>query len=83
MVERMLTNPRLCGYRTYRGELLLDDDGRPVIGQWEPINTVEEWEAVCAVVTEREVRCSTPERVWDVGRAPGVVPGALSCVCGP
>ncbi|WP_190016204.1 recombinase family protein [Streptomyces lucensis] len=54
LVERMLTNPRLCGYRTYRGELLLDDDGRPVIGQWEPINTVEEWEAVCAVVTERK-----------------------------
>lgn len=50
----MLTNPRLCGYRTYRGEILLDDDGQPVIGQWEPINTVEEWEAVCAVVAERK-----------------------------
>jgi hypothetical protein len=50
----MLTNPRLCGYRTYRGEVLLDDDGHPVIGAWEPINTVEEWEAVCAVVAERK-----------------------------
>ncbi|MER7576133.1 recombinase family protein [Streptomyces sp. NPDC126514] len=54
LVERMLTNPRLCGYRTYRGEVLLDDEGRPVIGAWEPINTVEEWEAVCAVVAERK-----------------------------
>ncbi|MFJ9704473.1 recombinase family protein [Streptomyces sp. NPDC101234] len=53
-VEHMLTNPRLCGFRTYRGEILLDDDGRPVIGEWETINTVEEWEAVCAVVTERK-----------------------------
>ncbi|MDQ1037689.1 site-specific DNA recombinase [Streptomyces sp. V3I8] len=54
LVERMLTNPRLCGYRTYRGEVLLADDGSPVIGEWEPINTVEEWEAVCAVVAERK-----------------------------
>ncbi|MFD8301629.1 recombinase family protein [Streptomyces sp. NPDC059690] len=54
LVEHMLTNPRLCGYRTYRGEILLDDDGRPVIGEWEPINSVEEWEAVCAVVAERK-----------------------------
>ncbi|WUH07092.1 recombinase family protein [Streptomyces violaceus] len=53
-VEHMLTNPRLCGYRTYRGEILLDDDGQPVIGEWETINTVEEWEAVCAVVAEHK-----------------------------
>lgn len=53
-LEHMLTNPRLCGYRTYRGEILLDDDGQPVIGEWEVINTVEEWEAVCAVVVERK-----------------------------
>ncbi|MFM9444896.1 recombinase family protein [Streptomyces acidiscabies] len=53
-VEHMLTSPRLCGYRTYRGEVLLDDDGKPVIGDWETINTVEEWEAVCAAVAERK-----------------------------
>ncbi|WP_405955573.1 recombinase family protein [Streptomyces phaeochromogenes] len=53
-LEHMLTNPRLCGYRTYRGEILLDDDGQPVIGEWEVINTVEEWEAVRAVVVERK-----------------------------
>lgn len=54
LVERMLTSPRLCGYRTYHGEILLDDDGRPVVGDWEVINTVEEWEAVCVVVSERK-----------------------------
>ncbi|MFE1208761.1 recombinase family protein [Streptomyces albidoflavus] len=53
-VERMLTNPRLCGFRTYHGEILLDDSGQPVRGDWEVINTVEEWEAVCAVVAERK-----------------------------
>ncbi|MFE9602730.1 recombinase family protein [Streptomyces hokutonensis] len=53
-VEFMLTNPRLCGYRTYHGEILLSDDGEPVIGEWETINTVEEWEAVCSAVAERK-----------------------------
>lgn len=53
-IEHMLTSPRLCGYRTYKGEILLDNDGQPVIGDWETINTVEEWEAVCAVVAERK-----------------------------
>lgn len=53
-VEHMLTSPRLCGFRTYHGEILLDEDGTPVKGEWETINTVEEWEAVCAVVAERK-----------------------------
>lgn len=53
-VEQMLTNPRLCGYRTYRGEVLVDEAGQPVLGKWEAINTVEEWEALCAVVAERK-----------------------------
>lgn len=53
-VEHILTNPRLVGYRTYHGEVLTGDDGRPVMGEWEPINTLEEWEAVCAAVAERK-----------------------------
>ncbi|MDT0466416.1 recombinase family protein, partial [Streptomyces gibsoniae] len=53
-VEHILTNPRLVGFRTYHGEILYGDDGQPVMGDWEPINTVEEWEAVCAVVAERK-----------------------------
>lgn len=55
-LEHMLTNPRLCGYRTYRGEILLDDAGQPVVGEWETINTVEEWEVVSAVVAERKLK---------------------------
>lgn len=53
-VEHILTNPRLVGYRTYHGDILNGEDGRPVMGEWEPINTLEEWEAVCAAVAERK-----------------------------
>ncbi|WP_309141960.1 recombinase family protein [Streptomyces griseicoloratus] len=53
-VEHILTNPRLVGYRTYHGEILYGEDGQPVIGEWEPINTLEEWEAVRAAVEERK-----------------------------
>ncbi|MFF0793901.1 recombinase family protein [Streptomyces spiralis] len=53
-VEHILTNPRLVGYRTYHGEILYGEDGRPVRGEWEPINTLDEWEAVCAAIAERK-----------------------------
>ncbi|MFE5294878.1 recombinase family protein [Streptomyces sp. NPDC056632] len=53
-VEHILTNPRLVGYRTYHGEILTGGDGEPVRGEWEPINTVAEWEAVCAAIAERK-----------------------------
>ncbi|WP_239091476.1 zinc ribbon domain-containing protein [Streptomyces sp. SID14478] len=44
----------MVGYRTYHGEILTGDDGEPVKGEWEPINTMAEWEAVCAAVAERK-----------------------------
>ncbi|NNN31299.1 recombinase family protein [Streptomyces sp. S3(2020)] len=53
-VEQILTSPRLVGYQTYHREILFGEDGRPVMGEWEPINTVEEWEAVCVVIAERK-----------------------------
>ncbi|MGW2875930.1 recombinase family protein [Streptomyces sp. NPDC001233] len=53
-VEQILTSPRLVGYRTYHGDVLYGADGEPVIGEWEPINTIEEWEAVCAAIAERK-----------------------------
>lgn len=53
-VEHILTNPRLVGYRTYHGEILTGDDGEPIKGEWESINTVAEWEAVCAAIAERK-----------------------------
>lgn len=53
-VEHILTNPRLVGYRTYHGETLTGDDGEPIKGEWEPVNTLAEWEAVCAAIAERK-----------------------------
>ncbi|MET7544358.1 MULTISPECIES: recombinase family protein [unclassified Streptomyces] len=48
-VTQIMTAPRVCGYRANRGELLLDPDTRlPVVGQWEPIVSPEQWEALCA-----------------------------------
>ncbi|MGW4393520.1 recombinase family protein [Streptomyces sp. NPDC004685] len=53
-VEHILTNPRLVGYRTYHGEILTKENGEPIKGEWEPINTLAEWEAVCAAIAERK-----------------------------
>ena len=53
-VEHILANPRLAGFRIYHGEILHGEDGKPVVGEWETINTPEEWEAVCAAIAERK-----------------------------
>ncbi|MCD0482130.1 recombinase family protein [Streptacidiphilus sp. ASG 303] len=45
-MEQILTNPRLHGVRTYKGEVLLSSDGEPIRGQWEPILTEEQFAAV-------------------------------------
>ncbi len=59
-------NPRICGYRgriiqgtdpttgkhVRRMETVLDADGNPVIGQWEPIISVDDWGAVMALLEE-------------------------------
>ena len=41
--------PRICGLVTYQGEILADADGNKVRGQWEPILTEDEYDAVVAV----------------------------------
>ncbi|WP_143659188.1 recombinase family protein [Streptomyces sp. SA15] len=45
-VKQILRNARICGYRKLHGTLVLDADGMPVVGQWEPIVSPEEWQAV-------------------------------------
>ncbi|MET8364101.1 recombinase family protein [Micromonospora sp. NPDC005194] len=61
-------NPRLCGYRSrkvhgyneefgktyFNVEIVRNAAGEPVIGQWESILTVAEWEAVTAVIGKSE-----------------------------
>ncbi|MGW0058959.1 recombinase family protein [Streptosporangium sandarakinum] len=42
-----VTNPRICGWRQINnGELVRDASGNPVVGQWEPIVSPEQWMAV-------------------------------------
>jgi site-specific DNA recombinase len=47
-IKNIFTGPRIAGYVVYRGEILYDADGKRVRGQWEPILTDEEYEAVTA-----------------------------------
>ncbi|TDQ05909.1 recombinase family protein [Labedaea rhizosphaerae] len=68
-VKTVFRNPRLCGYRsrnvheidpdtgrqTIHVEIVRDADGNPVIGQFDPILTVAEWEAVTAILGNRTI----------------------------
>ncbi|WP_164545065.1 recombinase family protein [Antribacter gilvus] len=36
-VRQILRNPRLAGWRTYKGEVMTDDAGGPLSGTWDPI----------------------------------------------
>lgn len=42
-IKRMLMNPRICGYRVHQGELFLNENGEPVVGDWEPVITPDQW----------------------------------------
>ncbi|OAR24518.1 hypothetical protein A8W25_19185 [Streptomyces sp. ERV7] len=80
-----LWNPRVCGWRTHQGEILRNEDGQPVIGQWEPIVTQAEWEAVDAIFQARKGRRVGPKQViGDVlpethGQARHLLTGILRC----
>jgi DNA invertase Pin-like site-specific DNA recombinase len=56
-----MLNPRMCGWRETNGELVLGSDGNPVVGQWEPIVTTEEWLAVKAFFDSRAGRQIHPD----------------------
>jgi site-specific DNA recombinase len=54
VMRQMLLNPRLAGFRVYRGELFRDADGEPVKGQYPAVLDVETWEYVVATITARK-----------------------------
>ncbi|GAA3849088.1 recombinase family protein [Streptomyces sedi] len=80
-----LWNPRVCGWRNYRGEILRDEEGAPVVGQWETIVTPAEWEAVDAVFQARRGRSvGTGQEIGDVlpenhSQARHLLTGVLRC----
>ncbi|ELP69480.1 recombinase family protein [Streptomyces turgidiscabies] len=46
-VRQLLVNPVICGMRQMKGEIVKNArTGEPVMGKWETIATVEEWEAI-------------------------------------
>jgi len=55
-IRDMLTRPGVCGLRSYKGEIV----GQAV---WEPILTVEEWRAACAVLGDASRRTTTGNTV--------------------
>lgn len=57
-----LRNPRLVGWRTYRGEVLRGEDHEPVQGTWEPMIDLPTWERLQAVVRKPDTRSRVPRR---------------------
>ncbi|MFF0243637.1 recombinase family protein [Streptosporangium sandarakinum] len=49
-----VTNPRVCGWRQINGELVRDAEGNPIVGQWEPIVSPEQWMAVKSLFDARK-----------------------------
>jgi hypothetical protein len=52
-MRKYLGNPRLCGWRMLNGEVVRNADGYPVVGEWEPICTTDEWLAINARLESR------------------------------
>jgi DNA invertase Pin-like site-specific DNA recombinase len=70
VLKNALSNPRLCGWRIINGELVSDENGEPVVGEWEPIITPEQWQAIQAIFNARKGKqvIHTGEVVHDLPR---------------
>ena len=42
-LRQLIFSARNCSFRMFHGELAKDETGAPVVGQWEPICTPDEW----------------------------------------
>ena len=67
-VKNIFIGPRIAGYVIYRGEILYDADGNKVRGQWEPVLTGDEYEAVTAKWKPHQ---RIPSRLGAIGRGKG------------
>jgi DNA invertase Pin-like site-specific DNA recombinase len=64
-VKAIIQRPRNAGIRIYLGEVQYDDEGEYVMGPWEPICSVEKYEAVVGAKKEREKKNSRHYIVHD------------------
>jgi site-specific DNA recombinase len=65
-IRNMFLGPRMCGQVVYQGEVLCGPDGNTVKGQWEPILTEDEYEAI--VLKWGRPRQLTRSRLGAIGR---------------
>jgi DNA invertase Pin-like site-specific DNA recombinase len=56
-----LANPRLCGWRRLHGEIVVDEQGNPVVGKWESVVQPETWLAIDAIIRARKGRTVGPD----------------------
>ena len=47
-IRDILTNPRYAGWVVYQREIMRDDDGEPLRGNWEPLVDADEWQVIQA-----------------------------------
>jgi site-specific DNA recombinase len=83
----MFRNPRICGLRArrveqydpererqyYDMEIVRNADGEPVVGQWEPIISVEEWEALTEIIGRNH------NHAYDLNSRKYLLTGVLRC----
>lgn len=80
-VKKLLLSPKLLGYRMYRGKVMTDEAGKPVMGQQKPLVTgeyVDKWERLVELWTN-------PSRSGShvhMGGRKYLGAGINRCVCG-
>lgn len=61
-LRQYLKNPRLVGLRTYRRDVLLDESGAPVRGQWEPMLDRATYDRLQLLLDKPDERRRVPSR---------------------
>jgi DNA invertase Pin-like site-specific DNA recombinase len=75
-LANLIRAPRAVGYVQHDGEVLIGDDGSPVIGEWEPIVDVETQLAACAAIAGRNRNLRTAD---NTERAPRLLSSMIVC----
>jgi hypothetical protein len=74
-LKKLIRAPRAVGYRQHQGEILVGDDGAPIVGDWEPIVTPEaQLAAVASITSRRKLRTADNTR-----RRPRLLSSMIIC----
>jgi site-specific DNA recombinase len=78
-LQDTLSRPSLCGRVVYRGELMRDEAGLPVKGEWQPILTEEQFDQLQVALAARR---RSPSARWTSNRR-HLLSGIARCgLCG-